>query len=528
MQPTRYSLCSLRALSGWLRTMFCMLLLLSGCVQGMMVAYANPAVVALKNNLLYDAVATPNLQVEFRLAEHWSLQAGVGFNPFPLKDEVIPKWRHVYAELAPRYWFCDAYTRDFVSVNIGYTHYNVAGGVYPIGWMYKAVQSNRFQGDAILFGASYGWQFPISPHFSIELEGGVDAGFTWYDRFECVHCGKQLALREKKWFALPRLGVNLVVLLDANKTEFEERCDCGKLHTNENPVEPDTILLSPADSVIIRVLEEPDTIRETIEYVPEDTFKMIDEYMDSPGPRPSRESVDDLRKRILELEKQERRNPSDSLNVVITELIDEQVEVAHLDQMARLRKAILRPVEEFEPYNPEAKVTKEPNSIFMHFDVNVSEVDRSFIHNDELMDSIIQVIDEAMQDPSIEIKFIKIVGMASFDGSRKGNERLAASRAEALMDYVQERLGLRSDMFRVYNGGECWAELRWYLEHEEFEGKADIMCMIDQVLDYDLRERFIKRLNNGRTYEYMRTHFKRYLRNLGTITVYYETKDRNE
>ena len=228
--------------------------------------YADPAYVALKNNLLYDAIATPNLQAEFRLDDHFTLQLGAGFNPFPLDDKVIPKWRHVEVEIAPRYWFCEAFTRDFLSMNMGYVHYNVAGGKYPIGWMYKDVQTNRFQGDALLLGASYGWHFALSPHFSIELEAGVDAGITWYQKYECVHCGKQLGNREHGWFALPRLGVNLVVLLGGDKENYEERCDCGKeLEDDRNQISEisrdtivesrDTIVVSK-DTIVVRQEQE--------------------------------------------------------------------------------------------------------------------------------------------------------------------------------------------------------------------------------------------------------------------------------
>lgn len=471
-----------------------------------------PSYVALKNNLLYDAAATPNLQMEFRLAEHWTLQAGVGFNPFPLDDKVLPKWRHVSVELAPRYWLCKTFTRDFVSVNAAYAHYNVAGGMYPIGWMYKAVLDNRFQGDAVLFGASYGWQFAISPHFSIELEGGLDAGVTWYEQFTCKHCGEKLA-QDRKWFVLPRLGVNLVVLLDGHDEEFADRCDCHRLHTSEQPEEqvPDTTSIQ----------EEP------VSVTPAEPVQQADTTAteQTPASAPSREQ---LREQIVRMEQDYDRQPSDSLREAIDELLDMLDELAHQDQMARLREAVLRPIEEFAPYNPAAPVTAEPNSVYMHFDVSRTEVDRSFIHNDELLDSIISVIAEAVKNDTIEIRLIKIIGMASFDGSRRYNERLGATRAAALHDYLQERFGFDESMFRIYNGGECWAELRWYLENEEFPGKHDVMTIIDQVPDYELRERFIKQHDNGHTYKYMLTHFKRYLRNLGSITVYYEVKDETD
>ena len=503
------------------------------------VVESEPSYVALKNNLLYDAIATPNLQAEFRLDDHFTLQLGAGFNPFPLDDKVIPKWRHVEVEIAPRYWFCEAFTRDFLSMNMGYVHYNVAGGKYPIGWMYKDVQTNRFQGDALLLGASYGWHFALSPHFSIELEAGVDAGITWYQKYECVHCGKQLGNREHGWFALPRLGVNLVVLLGGNREGFEERCDCGKeLEDDRNQISEisrdtivesrDTIVVSK-DTIVVRQEQEEPVEETIIESLIAATDTVVNYAQQQPTTAADtvdvRTQIQEVRSRILELERAYKETPSDSVQDIITTLVARQEELAHLDQMSRLKEAILRPIEEFEPYDPEAKVTKEPNSIFMHFDVNITDVDRTYIHNDELMDSIMNVIAEAMADTTIEIKLIKIVGMASFDGSLKGNIRLAGSRGEALKEYIQERFHFGDELFRVYNGGECWSELRWYLEREEFEGKADILCMIDQVLDYDLRERFIKRHNAGRTYEYMRTHFRRYLRNLGTITVYYESKE---
>ena len=514
------------------------------------------AIAALKNNLLYDAIATMNLHTEFRLDEHWTLEAGVGFNPFPLDDKKFPKWRHVYVDIAPRYWFCQAFTRDFVSANIGYAHYNVAGSVYPVGWMYKDVKTNRFQGDALLFGASYGWVFPITPFFSIELEGGVDAGVTWYDQFTCVHCGKQLAEKQKAWFALPRVGVNLVVLLDDNKPDFEDRCDCGKLHTyEEETVEEtaaDTIAETPTDTMVavvpvaqdtvvvaqdtaaaapVPVITEPETTGDS-ELEPEEeeyeedeeSLEEIEKAIEQSVLPPYGAMIDSIRHRVHEIEKEIGANPSDSLWQVVDSLVSSQEELAHKSQMRRLRETILRPLPEFEPYDRNKRVESEPNCIYMHFDVDKTNVDRAFIHNDELMDSIMTVIDEALHDPTIEIKLIKIVGMASFDGPLATNERLGQSRAEALRDYIQSRFHFDESIYRLYNGGECWQELRWYLEQEKFPNKQEVMMIIDSEPDVEMREWIIKHMENGVTYRYMRRHFNRYLRNLGTITVYYKTK----
>lgn len=491
-----------------------------------------PPVMALKNNLLYDAVLTPNIQLEFRLNDHWSLQAGVGFNPFPIDDVVIPKWRHLSVDLAPRYWFCRTFSRDFVSFNLAYAHYNVAGGMYPVGWLYKPVQSNRFQGDALMAGVSYGWSRTISQHFSIELEGGVDGGWTRYDKFACAHCGKLLA-QEHKWFVVPRLGVNLVVLLGGDEQAYEDRCDCHKLAQNnagqqadepsaveqeqpitDNPAVSDT---TQVDYPTIEIQSAPDTLSQPSE---PDTPHLV-------SPRDAdmllsiAQKQDSLREVLRSIED---GTPTGATRIQVADLVEQQTELAHLDQMARLRELVLRPLDEFDYYDPEERVTREPNSIFMHFDVDESGIDRTFIHNDELLDSIMQVIDQALHDQSIRISLIRIVGMASFDGPINANERLSYNRARALKQYIQQRFAFDESIYRIYNGGECWQELRWYLEQESFPGKREVMRIIDTEPDFEKREAQIKKLRKGQTYAYMRTHFKRYLRNLGTITVYYEPR----
>ena len=178
-------------------------------------------VVALKNNLLYDAILTPNLTFEVKLAKRWTLQVEGGFNPFPLDDTKEHKWRHFLVDLEAKYWFCEAFHRDFIGVNVAYSHYNVAKGWYPVGWIYPAVKQYRFQGDAVMAGVSYGWSFPVSKHVAFELEAGVDAGYTWYNKYECPHCGAMIA-QERKWFAVPKAGVNISILLPGE----DEDCPC--------------------------------------------------------------------------------------------------------------------------------------------------------------------------------------------------------------------------------------------------------------------------------------------------------------
>ena len=425
-------------------------------------------IVALKNNLAYDAILTPNLQLEFRLTDQWSIEAGVGFNPFPIKDTKFPKWRHVSVSVAPRYWFCHVFNRGFFSFNAAYAHYNVAGNAWPVSWMYKQVKDHRYQGDAVMVGESFGWHFPISPHFSIELEAGIDVGYTWYKEYECKHCGKQTA-RSGHWFVLPKIGVNIVVPLGGDELSLARRCDCEKL--DQAPEEPvDTI-----------VEEEPEERIGASRLTVPLGFAVLP---------------------------------------VVAKVEPFEVEVDHMQQ---LRSRLLRSEEEYEPYNQTMAMSADPRNTFIYFDVNVTKMDRSFIENDKLMDSIMTIIGDAVSDSLIRITHIQIVGYASFDGRVSYNNRLAGSRAQTIKDYIKSLYpSLPDSVFSVCNGGESWAELRYHLSHVEFEGRDEVFRIMDTEPDPDKREMLIKKLHGGATYRYMRDELKRILRNLGCITVFCE------
>jgi len=426
--------------------------------------------VALKNNLLYDAAATPNLQIEIRLTRKWSLELGAGFTPFPLDDTKFPKWRHVSAHIAPRYWFCQVFNRGFLSFNAAYAHYNVAGNAYPVAWMYPQIKDSRYQGDAVMGGLSYGWHFAISPHFSIELEGGLEAGYSWYDQYECKHCGTKKN-SGGRWLLLPKVGINLSVPLGGDEASLARRCDCEKLDTAE-PV--DSLSADTTDSAELR---EP--------LLPAERLMAL---MVVPAP---------IATAVPPIRLQE-------------------------DEMQRLRNRVLRREELYEPYDIHTALSADPRNVFLYFDVNVTKMDRSFIANDRLMDSIMTILGEALADSTIRITRIQIVGFASFDGRQTTNERLAGNRANTIKNYIRSLYPLEDSLFTVCNGGESWAELRYQLEKVNFDGKEEILRIIDEVPDPDQREIRIKQFRQGGTYRYMRDNLKRILRNLGCITIYFE------
>ena len=431
-------------------------------------------VFVIKNNLLYDAVLTPNLTFEVKLAERWTLQTEVGFNPFPLDDTKEHKWRHLLVGLEAKYWFDRAFRCDFIGVNAYYSHFNVAKGAYPVGWLYPEVKNYRLQGDAVMAGVSYGWFFNLSKHVAIELEAGVDGGYAWYDRFNCPHCGA-LIDSPRKWFAVPKAGVNIAIVLPNTD---DDDCPC-------------------------RHRQETEFVNE--EFVNEELHAESGLTVDSIGP-------------ISPI----------SLISPISEPAQEPVVEPVLSAPERLNSPILHAYSEYKPYSPDIAVSRDSDALYVYFEKDSSVIDRRFGENGLILDSIVYLVGELMKDSLSEMKLIQIVGFASFDGPLKKNDILAQNRAQALKDYVQAHVDVPDSLFEVNNGGEAWAELEWAVEQSDYKLKDKVLRIIREEPNPNKREVKLKELDHGWAYVYLKESLLMKFRNSGYIRVYWDKPENGQ
>ena len=162
----------------------------------------------ISNNLLYDATLTPNLRLGARLSPHWSLGLTAGYRPWPTDDNESKKWKHLLLAPDARYWTDSVNVHHFFGFNLIYSHYNVAEVKFPFG-LWKSVRDERRQGDLAAVGAYYGYSWPLGRFWNLETHIGLALGYTWYDRYQCGHCGKKIG-SDKKVFVMPQAGVSIV------------------------------------------------------------------------------------------------------------------------------------------------------------------------------------------------------------------------------------------------------------------------------------------------------------------------------
>ena len=79
--------------------------------------------VVLKNNLVYDALLTHNLSVEFSLGKKWTLDTQIGMNFFFYENDATAngyktkKWSHWLVQPEIRYWTCEIFNGWFLGLH---------------------------------------------------------------------------------------------------------------------------------------------------------------------------------------------------------------------------------------------------------------------------------------------------------------------------------------------------------------------------------------------------------------------------
>ena len=189
---------------------------------------------------------------------------------------------------------------------------------------------------------------------------------------------------------------------------------------------------------------------------------------------------------------------------------------------------VLAHISEYKPYDRTRIMRREKDALFVYFPVSISVLHEEFRENEPVLKRIVDIASQVMADTTSSVKVIQIVGLASIEGTIAGNERLAKDRALALQHYMQDRLQIPDSLFDTVGGGEAWAEFRDQLsecvaisspQQQELQQALDI---IDSESDLNQREQKLRKMNGGRTWQYIKEHILKDQRNSGYIRIYYD------
>lgn len=169
--------------------------------------------IALKSNLLYDAIAVASLGVEAPMAPQWSLDVSGNLNAWTINGH---RWRHWLVQPEARYWLCDRFQGHFFGLHAIAGQYNVGNiknSVKFLGTDFSDLTHNRYQGWMAGAGIAYGYSWILAKHWNIEAELGVGWIYTRSDVYPCAECGTRTDKGKVHNYVGPtKAAVNLVYL----------------------------------------------------------------------------------------------------------------------------------------------------------------------------------------------------------------------------------------------------------------------------------------------------------------------------
>ena len=164
--------------------------------------------VALKTNLLYDALLVPNAGIEFRFADRWSAGA----------DYMHAWWSN---DRKHRYWRCyggEVTLRRYFG-GTPFTGHHV--GIYGTMLTYDFEFSEKgWQSDGFSYGGGleYGYSLPVARRLNIDFSIGVGYfGGRYKEYVPMDDCYVWQSTRRRHWFGPTRAQISLVWILGGER-----------------------------------------------------------------------------------------------------------------------------------------------------------------------------------------------------------------------------------------------------------------------------------------------------------------------
>ena len=168
--------------------------------------------VAVKTNVAMDVLAVPNAGIEVGLSRKLTLDVPVYYNPWKQvmwkeQDNKLFKLFMVQPEL--RYWFCDKFNGHFIGVHGMGGAYNTTGIDLPFS-PFEDLVDYRYKGTFFGAGISYGYQYILNRHWSIEGTLGLGYAYVLYKKYPCQNCKPMKEEGDEHYIGPTRAAVNLI------------------------------------------------------------------------------------------------------------------------------------------------------------------------------------------------------------------------------------------------------------------------------------------------------------------------------
>lgn len=166
--------------------------------------------VAVKTNILYDALLTPDLGIEAKVAPKWTIELTGNLNLWKVNER---KWMQWNVQPESRYWFCKAFTEHFLGFHVIGGQYNFGNLPFDFKFLrtdFGQLRDNRLQGWMVGTGVAYGYSWILDRHWNLEAEIGIGWIYTRYDKYPCAVCGTKIeSNKPHNYFGPTKAAINI-------------------------------------------------------------------------------------------------------------------------------------------------------------------------------------------------------------------------------------------------------------------------------------------------------------------------------
>ncbi len=191
---------------------------------------------------------------------------------------------------------------------------------------------------------------------------------------------------------------------------------------------------------------------------------------------------------------------------IATELIAGRMENRNPARTAPERIVTMNFAASFKVPNPEpVKTRSESGKAYLDFAQGQSAIKPGFGNNASELAKIGEMVMSVKNNPYATITGISIDGWASPEGSAASNQTLSGRRAAALKEYIRTAYGFRDNLFRTTGQGEDWTTLGQLVTESGMAGLEQAQGIIRGGEVPDTKERQLKALAGGSTWQWMLT-----------------------
>lgn len=154
----------------------------------------NAQELAVSTNVMdYADWGTLNVEASYGISRHWSVSAGMKYNPFSFDEgEDLKQSKQRSYSAGARFWPWHIYSGWWLSGALRFQEYN-RGGI---------VSRETSEGDRYGGALGGGYTYMITKHFNLDMGIGLWAGYDIYRTYACQTCGREVE-NGGKYFIMP-------------------------------------------------------------------------------------------------------------------------------------------------------------------------------------------------------------------------------------------------------------------------------------------------------------------------------------